>query len=326
MERLTRLVTSINASAADWPDTPTKAAAAYWVGRVVGFLEGPGNNRKVTEAFEKPDRDYRELLAEAFHDPFEAGVAATRNEHQNFLAAIDALEKNSQSDQDGKRQDQRDAIADRRGELEEKQDNIHRTKEQWKEWLDDQLQQADETLERLEKDYVALEERAVSIQRSIRTLGFEINLLTQIADGRVDDPTLSRTGARRELFLRNQQLLEYRTQLNAASRQAEIVKRNAQATINQRGAAEKRYEKETKTILAKNKKLAIWSKRLERKEQRLEDKPLPLAAELVAAKRRLDMLRSYVPLDWDIEKARILKSYAKAGAIDTPSVKPEEGE
>ncbi len=107
--------------------------------------------------------------------------------------------------------------------------------------------------------------------------------------------------------------MRYHAQLHAIWRQASIVNRNAQTVMNERRAAERRYEKETGTFLEKNVKLGKWTKRLQRQEQRLKANPVASSAELTDAERRMGILRSYVDLDWDDLQRQILKTYQAAG-------------
>ena len=223
---------------------------------------------------------------------------------------MDDLKRSSQTALIDKRQDQQAEIAERREEIEGKQNDIQRDAKQWKAWLDDQTQQADEALDKLEKEYVTLDEQAKMLQRSIQSLAIEINLLTQVANRTTYDPVLSPNDAWRELMLRNEQLKYYQTQLNSVIRKADLVSRNAQSTLKKRRDATQRYENETGEFVEQQQKLQRWTKRLQREEKQLKRRPITSpSAELTAAKQHMSMLRSYIDLDWERERNWILSTY-----------------
>lgn len=314
LDRLTQLVKTISDSPAVWPDTATRTNTAHWVGRVIAFLQGPGSGRNVDTALKRPGMDFRASLSTPYRPAYDAGQLMTQSNHEQFVARVDEVRKNSQTALLEDKNDEHDEIANRREEITGQQNDIERDAKQWKEWLDDQTSQADELLNELEKEYITLEEQDASILRSMRALSIELNVLTQ----RMANNGASSNGANldsregRQLMLRNDQMLRYQAQHNALVRQADLVKRRAQTGMAQRQAAVNRYEKETGTIVEKNAKLQKWSKRIARQEKRLNNHPLATSAQVTIAEKRVTILRSYVDIDWASEQQRILKTYEAA--------------
>ncbi|QDT46494.1 Serine/threonine-protein kinase PrkC [Symmachiella dynata] len=325
LDRLAQLVKTLSDSPAAWPDTATRTNTAHWVGRVVAFLQGPGSGRKVDKALQRPGMDFRESLSAPYRPAYDAGQLMTQLTHQQLQTRVDEIRKNTQTAQLDKRNVKQEELADRREELAGQRNDIKRDAKQWKEWLEDQTSQADEKLNELEKEYITLEEQDKSLRRSIQSLQFEIQLYSQsgpdIGSGNARETNFGNGDVtRRRLFTLQDQMMRYHAQLHAVWRQASIVNRNAQTLMNERRAAERRYEKETGTFLEKNVKLEKWTKRLKRQEQRLKANPVVTSAELTDAERRLGILRSYVDLDWDELQQQILKTYQAAGSnVDSPA-------
>lgn len=310
LQRYAELAKVISKTSSGWPDEPTRTATAHWMGRLAGYLAGPGSTRKVAALLEQPGMDFRQAMSERFHAAFDAGSEATAFTYQQLKAELDDIRKTAQASQIEKRQGEQEKVSDRREEVQNKQDKIELTTQQWKEWLDDQTQQVDKKLTELEKDYVTLDEQAKSLQRSMQSLDFEIQRLTNFINYNAQHRNSTRIDdARRELALRNNQKLRHRTQHNALNRQASVINQQAEQLIAKRKAAQIRYEKETGQFIKEKEKLRLWTEKIRRRERRLNSKPVKRSAQITSAVRGLKSLHSYVKFDWDIEQQQVLQSY-----------------
>ncbi len=315
LERLAKLAKLIGESPAGWPDPPARTAAAHWIGRIAGYLDGPGASRKANELMQRPDMDWRALLGKDYHEAYDAGRQATAVAHEKLVADVEALRQTSQITQQDNLREKRDEVTDRRQQVTGKRDQLQLSLQQWEDWLSDQQAQADESLSELETQYVNLEEQARSLQRSIQALDFEINVITQIINDRSSRTRLiSRSDAQIELTIKNDQMLRYQAQYNACERQAALINQRAQTLLVQRNEAGNRFERETGKMVRQDQKLKSWTKRLDRLEQRLHQQPVGRSVQFSAAMRNLKSLRSYVDIDWKAESQRILESYIVRGS------------
>lgn len=309
LARMRELADEISHSPADWPDSDTRTVTAYWLGQAIGFLEGPGNSRKVKQALEQQG-EFRDRLNESYRDAYDAGRQASHTTHEQLKALAENTRAESVKAGQDRHSRKKEDLAGRLESAEGRQETLKLNTQEWKDWLDDQTNRADEKLAELEKEYVKLEEQAKSLMRSMQQLDFEIQRVTQLLNL---DPSTSRFSAdnlRTEMEARNTQMLRYQGEYRAIERQANIVNQQARKTTSERQAAVARYEKATGKLVQESKKLQQWSKRLEQQEERLKNRGASVQSpQLTVVRRQIKSLRTYVELDPQREQQRILDSY-----------------
>jgi hypothetical protein len=177
------------------------------------------------------------------------------------------------------------------------------------------LPKFDKQLESLEKDYLFLDQRASSLSLSIQLLNDELAQLQASAARQI-----GQVGAL-QVSIQNRQttLAGYQLDYNSTVERLNAVALQANGVVEARAAAIDQYQDATGQLLKKDKKLTRWSSRLGEKKRKLQTQP-PAKDLKDNLERKLDAFRTYVELDLDAERNRVLKLVG--APVPAPPVPP----
>lgn len=194
-----------------------------------------------------------------------------------------------------------------------------RTREQWDQWIEQQMDPIDDQLGHLERDYLYLNRRLGSLTQSIAVTARELaQLEAQDVYGRNSlwanpaHPTGGNAATFTPLQLAIQNLrttiFGYQLDYNATAARMSSTVQQANALVQRRSLAGQQYQTATGQLLTKNNQLARWATRLEEKKKKLEHQ-VPAKELQENLERKLTWFRTYVGLDLEAEKLRIFESY-----------------
>jgi hypothetical protein len=182
-----------------------------------------------------------------------------------------------------------------------------RSREQWDAWIEEQLPKFDKQLASLEQDYLSLNQRAASLFQSVQLVGQELAQLEADAARYTNPAQAGQLGAL-QVSIQNRQntVVGYQREYNATIGRLNAVAQQANGVIAARTAAVDQYQDATGQLLKKDKKLTRWNSRLGEKKRKLQTQP-PAKDLKDSLERKLDAFRTYVELDLDAERTRVLK-------------------
>lgn len=292
-----------------------KREIALWLGRTIAALE------ITTEPADRKDRivaldlQIRQRLGRDLLEAYESGKPQTWKQHTELLHQIDELreetiEKNTQAKEEAQQQIQAGLQ-----KLTKQKEAVANTADNWKQWLDEQARKSDRQLIALRKDTAYLQRRAASVQQSLWALGIEYTAreLAQPAPGIYGPP-----GRRirvlenpRTDFLRlqqEQQWLGYQVEFLGTLQQMQRVHQSVVSALSQRRTDARRYASATGQLTRRQQTINSRAARLLREVTDLDEQPLDSSPQLVARKMRIRKLSTYVDLDFDAERIRLLES------------------
>jgi len=176
--------------------------------------------------------------------------------------------------------------------------------EEWKKWLDTEIETIDKDLKALEKDYKFGQQRADSLTESIRIVGQELTLLSA-NEPRVNSPL--RGNWENQYVSRQGQLSQYQGELTNTSQALAELARQGSIKVAIRIQTTQQYEQATGTLLDRSSDLDNWSKRLASKMTKLQVK----AAKPVNPEPPTSFT-SYLPLELEAERDRVLSDLGVA--------------
>jgi hypothetical protein len=162
----------------------------------------------------------------------------------------------------------------------------------------------DRELGKLEQRFneLAAEGQALSnsIQRAQADLAFQQTVLTGNTKNGTPDPRILARQVYIEQLNESYLLVEQR---------AQVVRQSGFAVLERRSAAVARYEAATGELVKQSDTLRKWNKILDKKDKNLPNAKPAKSSTMNALESRLRALKTYIELDLEAEKQRILDSY-----------------
>ncbi len=307
---------------AEPPDDVSEAQrdAARWTGQVLEALTLTADSKKVHDLLAV----YQMKVLKAFDDELAESLEAGRESVRDRALALEEAAGAARNLADGKKERRKQEKTARLDKdlagLGKAKQTTAKTAEEWKAWLDDLLARSDKQLGLLERDYRFLEQRAQSLTQSMILMGQEITALELALANQHPRAanSIARQNGQMQLMQRQNQMLGYQMEYNDTLGRQQQIAEQANLAMHDRADAVKRYEAETGQLVSKNADLDKWTARLNGEKKKLTvQKPAAAAGKKGAADKNQEFsLKSSVPLDFDIERDRLLASFASHGSDD----------
>ena len=179
-------------------------------------------------------------------------------------------------------------------------------------------------LEKLEKEYRELEARSETLRqtfaqvgRELTTLDLQMNLI-----GSVGTTGSAAAQTQMRIMQRQQQMVNTQTEYNVTIGRMSDVAQLGRNVNQRRAAIVAKYEKATGQLVKKNAEIDKWSARAAEKKKKLESGTVGKTKSAKPAPRKVASLKSYVPLELEDEKDRVLATFGilpEPIAVDKPA-------
>ena len=309
----------------DGDGTVQRADAANWMGQVLEGLDRTLTSERDRDELEKAAASIADTLDDELRESLKQGRSLIEQKWklltQQANAAVEDRTKKKTVENKAK-EGEIDALVT---EIEKEKVAAARSREQWDAWIQEQLPKFDKQLESLERDYAFLDQRAGSLSQSIQLVSEELADLQSTAARTAGTPS----GALLiSIQNRRNTLAGYQLDYNSTVERLNAVALQGNGVLEARNAAIDRYQEATGQLLKKDKKLTRWNSRLGDKKRKLQTQP-PAKDLKDNLERKLDAFRTYVELDLDAERTRVLKLVGAPlpapPALNPPPVLPGAG-
>ncbi|MGQ0635470.1 MAG: hypothetical protein ACT4QC_12720 [Planctomycetaceae bacterium] len=337
LSRLAEFAKALGQSVGAAPVSDAQFDAARWIGQALEALDRtlpakspvkPGARPHVRDQLDELEETVEKLLGDELLSAVEVGREMTRVRGAELEQ--DIAEKNrAQTDRQSRRKkDDAKKIAGDLADLAQEKVNAARAKDEMNKKLNDVLARADKELDRLEKAFQMVEEERLRLDQRLMQLMQQLTLM-ETAAGR---PAYGQNALGNPAQTYTQLRVEYgnsRVRYLAAVSQRDQIIQQAESITRERNLAMTQHQQETGNVDKRSSDLNKWTDRLNAKVKELDplapeaddaakDQPrgkAKRAAPKTPAPERKPVItfRSYVPLDFEAEKARVLESYREPG-------------
>ena len=296
-----------------WPDEAAKSEFALFLGQVVGFLQGPGGTKALTAEIAALDTKMLEVLPEEFREAYESGKddIRVRRELMDLEFADKVARSTATSDGEQRTADEnKQKLNDDEQKLARQQEEYDATWDKLKaEFLKDWTKLEDEYKLAVQHAYqlaLRVVECEMRVQGMMNAYGAQ-QAAARASKTYVPPPNI-------EPLLT--QKAEANQRMNHALQYAELCAAKARQRLAQISQAEREYQAATGKLVKESGFIADARKSIDVQATKLK-KAKPAAAAprpIVRSAAELKRFSSYVPLDLQAEKERILASYEKVAA------------
>ncbi|MGE5194126.1 MAG: hypothetical protein ACM3U2_16645 [Deltaproteobacteria bacterium] len=308
--RLTEYARIVQAAEKSDEVSEAQRHAARWIGQLFEALSLCADSKKLHDLI----ANHEDQLLDAFGDELSEEVEAGRESirEREFALEVAAGTARQAADREQKRRTQErtsklEKDIERAGKA---RDDDKKSAEEWKQWLDETLAKTGKQLGLLERDYAFLERRAQSLMQSITLAGQEITALSVQPRQVIFPQDVARYYS--DIQQRQNQMFGYQLEYNATIGRLQAVAQQGNFVSGQRAEAILRYQTATGQLVQKDSDLDKWAKRLKNEKQKLTVQKPPAKGnkKAPAAQKHEFSLKSYVPLDFDVEKRHVLASFS----------------
>jgi hypothetical protein len=299
------LARHIEESKGGWPTDHDRLHSAEWLGRMMGFLTGPGKPTSDGEAIDRLAADLQRVFTDERKNAYERGMknAAARHSELKTLAARPVNEVLAEMKQ--KRQEIIDASKAADAEvkrLEEAQRDIKKPHDKRVAELNHDLREAATNSKKAHREIADAEELVdeLSVPRQYPST-------STMSRYRVRVPTMRNENAA-EKKARETQLTSAQQKLTQGQSALDRAKQQMTDAKSQREQAEAEYRR---AVADRRPALTAARQKAQELAARAKDVEQPLTAEKL--KSRVTALESYVPFDPVSEKNRLLATLKPAG-------------
>jgi hypothetical protein len=289
----------------DWPADGRQQAAGL-LGRVLAFLALPDVGILPPAQLAASEQAVRERLGAALADALDAGQQQLMADRQLVAAGLAEQTKEVEARARQRSESTKQDIQDRQADVADRRDDLRLSAADWKTWIQDQLDQADDDLKKLERDFQTVEAAGRQVTALVTRAEIEI--------GR-RQTALELQGARGRRVNMDPILLQLQRDYVALLSRQQVCQRQAAATLLQartvmaaRAAAVTRFERATGEIVQQRARLSQWDKRLEKSQAKATDQA-DAAGQVQSIEARAALPSSYFELDYEQERAAIEKQY-----------------
>ncbi len=309
--------------AAEKPNEVSEAQrhAARWIGQFIEALAVCTDSGKLHDLIARHEEQLLDAFGDELSEEVEAGRESTR-EREFALEEAAGTARQAADRQKKRRTQEKESKLEKDIEgVGKARDDDKKNAEEWKQWLDETLTKTDKQLGLLERDYTFLQQRAQSLMQSITLAGPELTALNV-------QSTLERFPWRRpgltDFQQRQNQMFGYQLDYNATIGRMQAVAQQGNFVAEQRAEAVLRYQTATGQLVQKDAGLDKWATRLKNEKQKLTvQKPSAQANNRAPAARKHEFsLKSYVPLDFDVEKRHVLASFSLLANVKGEASEP----
>ena len=311
-DRMTEMARRL-AAIANEDDSPEVRRSIEWLGQMVGALGKVADAGKQRDAVVKVDAALQELFSGDELALYEAGKREVGAVASDVTRDAEELQKKLDAKDEEERKKKLEGVNSNLEASKEKRDSLKRSAEDWKAWLAERLDASDKQLSRLEKDYAFLEKRAQSLVQSQLQVQAEISLLT--ASSAVGQPGTAPGTITPQMQLQQQQIqtlqaqqVAYQLEYDRTSMSGLAVSQQASRVVQERMASVKQYEKATGNLVKQESALGKWEERMKKDGEKLKKAAKDKSAGSTKKSAAPKTLRSYVDLNWIIERDRLLEA------------------
>lgn len=315
LERLVEYARIMERADSRWPDAETRREGARWIGRVLAALDKLDLSDPQRELLLSQQREIDRLLTLDRREACLRGRGEVDEHYARLTETKVAVKKNVAAQQKAEKKQEQKSIAAEKKRAEKKRESLQMTAEQWKKWLEDRVAELEKELGVLEKQYAVLEDRLRSVQRSrllVQQEMYELSLRESLNSRRRRRSAYA-TPEQIAYAERSRQLLQYNGEYNNTLAQMHRLRQQAARLIAQHRADRQRFEQATGQIAKENAALQKWDRRLKEKEKELLKQPVGTSARTRSIEKRARSFKTYVPLDVEAEKDRLLEALKPPG-------------
>jgi hypothetical protein len=295
------LAHKIESSNGSWPTDHDRAHSAEWLGRMVAFLAGPGKAPEHATQIEELQADVEKLLTRERKDAYDEGFKFVAGRHENLKALLARPADEVLKELKQKRQDLLDAAKTAEADVKQLESELHDIKAPH-----------DKQIADFNRERRAAGQKARKASRDVAVAEEEVEVYSQpqmvpqtsyTSRYRVRVPmTTMRAENAAERKAREGQLTSARQRLQSAQSTLDQAKQEMSDLKSQIEQASAEYRK---AAAEKRPLLAAARKKAQDLTARARDAEHGLASP-EKLKGRLTAIESYVPLDPEAEKNRLL--------------------
>ena len=309
-----------------------------WTGRMVGFLDGPVDNRSVDALLEKCVAEIGGLLSRPQLDLFKAARNDVLDEFAAKANAQDQARLEAKRQQEKAAEETKARLTEEASATKTEKKQVEKSAEELEKSLKAEVAAIDNQFNGLAREYDRLDLRARNVSNYIRAIDQEIatliNQRTQLQveqnpppSGTGNDP--KKTGTSKTppqpsstntqqilvisatIDLRNRDRLRYQADYDRLEIQARDVQRQGTALLSRRQSLINDYQTTTGKLYKEKESLAAKEKFLERRKQEVSKPATGSTGQVKALGQTAKALRTYVDFNLELEKQRLLDSFAK---------------
>lgn len=316
--RLTELAKRLSRSQEDLVE---REQVAEWIGQVLAALQKSVDTLKQREALLREDELLAEILGPALTPAVSRGKSSVHAMHALMEGDVQQAREIAQAKEEKERAEREKQVAKDLEASAEKRESLKKTAEDAKKYLDQQLAAFDKQLTRLEKDYEFLQKRVMSLTTSQLQIGTEMNLLSQQAGVLSNNGNGGRNGNsnaqlaqvyQQRMGALELQQIRYQVEMDQTLASTMAVSQRAQMVVGQRNAAVRQYERATGQLVQQDSAIDKWQDRLKKDGEKLKEQPKPKAGAVANKIQQARSFRTYVDLDLNQERDRLLDTFAVA--------------
>ncbi len=308
---LARLAKSEEAA---WPEDSERQQAAFWLGKIVGYLSLPEVDLLKDADRKRFESDLKTRLGTPLAAAFAAGQTALQTDYQKLRQDLAKDIQQEAKHQEKKAGDDLANLADKGQNLDKKTETLKLTAEQWKDQIEQQMKKTDQQLKVLEAEYKTLSQALQGVSKLV--------LQTQIDIGRVRT-TLELGGMRGvrldqhpAMLQRRQELLKYENQFLSLQQRGATVISQGRQLLTTRTVAVQKYQQATGNIVRQTETLTRWKKNVEETSKQIANQGQAKTKPGLSLEKRLSLATSYFELDEKAELTRLIQQ--AGGTVNVP--------
>lgn len=319
--RLDLMAKALQKSVDDSEITESHRETARWIGEALEAVDRTVQSKALHDLVARHAEGLKEILAEELYDSVMLGRAIVEDREVE-LKKHAGLENEANEKKDAAlRETKADKLANELEEIVQEKASTAKSAEDWKKWRDEAVSKVDKQIDQLERDYGTLEKRSQTLQDSIINVGRDLTLLDVQAGAVAGNPGLVNIQLQQKILQKQNQMVALQVQYNTTIGQLSRTAQQGRGLQQQKNALIQKYEKATGDLQKKTADLDRWTTRLNDKKQKLEVKPAGKGkgTKAVAASKGSPLtFKSYLPLDLDAERVRIMDAIISAAEPDAP--------
>jgi hypothetical protein len=299
-EGLTRLEQLITTAALQ-PDDESVHDIIHWAGQVLGAVQRTETDAESQEKLMQAEARLREQLDDILEEVFDEGLLSLNELEDRLRDRSDASSQAAAARSQKALKAEQAKLDATLAKVTERKEEVKRSADEWKTWLDGEVAKFDKQLTSLEKDYNFLLQRKTSLEQSIALVGREITALENSrnpnASPQAQNALVDAIGQRR------MQMINYENDHSATTLRIYQTAQAGTAIVAQKRASVQQYEQATGTLADAKAKADKWTDRLAARKTRLKPKTTVAKTE----SKPVITFVSFVPFDLEASRDQLLK-------------------
>lgn len=297
----------------EWIGKDQALAAAGWLGEVFEYLKLPRVDFLEPDQLTAHAEKLTELMTPELVGAWVDGQPKLRQKYARVFNETRQQQQQAKAEIEHTANRKTAELTDRKQDLDEKQEDVRKSTQEWKAWHDKQMKQTQTQLKTLQRDFAMLDAAARRLNGIMTQLQLEVGQLQTLVQLERNQQRANQRGlppSRDQLLLaqRQQEFLRHQLQYAALEQKALSLMAQARQVVAVQQQAASKYKNATGQIGRRNQTLDRWKKVVENSSLKAAAKAQDTDP-LEALEKRRTMVASYFPLDFDTEKERLLKSY-----------------